>query len=413
MKKQTLQIETIAIGDELLSGKISDTNSTFVASELFDEGFVLTHQTVIADDTEIIKETVETRSKSADAIVCFGGLGPTSDDKTAQCIADFLKCPLVEHPRSKDRLFRFMEERKRAVTPQGLKQIVYPAAAEPIFNPKGLAVGFSFVHNDCELFFLPGVPHEMKAMFSEAVAQKIIAKGKTGELVHHHVWKCLDIPESELQRLMDPIEKELPPYAYLGYRTKFPENYLTLYMRGKEKPKDFAEFTNKIGKILAPFAYAQSDLSLEEIILDELKKQKKTIVFAESCSGGIACHRLTNVPGASESVFGSYTVYQVAAKEQMLGLKVSDEGAVSRECSLELAKRAKAQSGASISASITGYMGPTGGTPTDPIGTVYLCVVSDKVYERRIYQPWKERTQAQWGAATHLLNLVRTALQSG
>lgn len=411
MKKHSLLIETVAIGDELLSGRIADTNSAYVGAKLFDRGFVLSHQTVIADDVSMIQHTLTERSQRADVLVCFGGLGPTSDDKTADCIAKLLECPLVEDPKSKERMLHFLKERQRSLTPQVQKQVLYPEKATPIFNPKGLAVGFSFFLNACECFFLPGVPHEMKAMFQDFVLEKIVKKGETGEKVFHHIWKCLEIPESELQRLMDPIEASLPASAYLGYRTRFPENHLTLYMRAKTEPKEFQALCSRIRTILSPFAYTENDQSLEEIVLAELKKQKKTIVFAESCSGGLACHRMTNIPGASENVFGSFTVYQVKAKEKMLGYSVSETEAVSQECSLELATRALKASGADIAASITGYMGPTGGTERDPLGTMYLCVLTEKAVEKRILQPWKERTQAQWGAATHLLNLIRTALK--
>lgn len=410
MKTTSFKLETIAIGDELLTGKIADTNSAWVASQLFRRGFALSHQTVIADDVKKIQQTISERSNFADVVFCFGGLGPTSDDKTAECIADLLGCKLVEHLPSKERMTKFLLERNRQITPQILKQIIYPEKTEPIFNPKGLAVGFSFVKNDCEFYFLPGVPHEMKAMFEESVLEKVIIQGSKGEKLFHHLWKCLDIPESELQRLMDPIEAELPKFAYLGYRTKFPENHLTLYMRANETPPEFSKYISRISELVRPYVYTEEDLSLEEIVLQKLKAQGKSLVFAESCSGGMACERMTSLSGASQHVFGSFTVYQTRAKEVMLGLKVSDLESVSKECSLQLALRAKKLSGADIAASITGYLGPTGGTEADPVGTMYLCVVGEKTIERRIFQPWKERSQAQWGAATHLLNLVRSTL---
>lgn len=411
MKKDSLLIETIAIGDELLTGKIADTNSAFVASQLFREGFVLAHQTVIADDSLKIQNTLKERAQRADVVLVFGGLGPTSDDKTASTVADLLQCSLVEDPPSKERLIKFLKDRNRQATPQVLKQIIYPEKCAPIFNSMGLAVGFEMQLGNCTFFFMPGVPTEMKVMFKDFILSKVLQKGKDGARVFHHLWKCLDIPESELQRLMDPVEKSLPASAYLGYRTRFPENQLTLYLKANQKPAEFSQFVSQISKLVAPYAYTEEDATLEELILKQLQRQNKKIVFAESCTGGLTCQRLTGVSGASQSVFGAYTPYQVEAKDRMLGVQVSQEGAVSKEASFQLAEKAKKISGADIAASITGYMGPTGGTTADPIGTMYLCILAGKTYERRIFQPWPERSEAQWGASMHLLNLIYKSLQ--
>lgn len=126
-----------------------------------------------------------------------------------------------------------------------------------------------------------------------------------------------------------------------------------------------------------------------------------------SCTGGLACQRLTNLPGASDVVIGAFTPYQYKAKDSMLGLQLENSReAVSQQTTLDLAKRAKEKTGADIAAAVTGYLGPTGGDEKDPIGTIYLCVIGKETVEKKIHQPWPIRTQAQWGASTHLLNLV-------
>lgn len=404
-------LETIAIGDELLTGKISDTNSTFVANELFALGLRLDRQTVIADDPSTMQRTFKEAALRAHTVICFGGLGPTSDDKTAQCLADLLECKLIEHEPSKNRLIEFVQKRNRTLTPQILKQIVYPEKSIPLFNSSGLAVGIDAMIGKTRFFFLPGVPTEMKAMFKDHLLPILKTLDAGEEKIHSQVWRCLELPESELQRHMDPIEKALPPAAWLGYRTQFPENHLTLYYRSKEVPKDFESWKAKISNILGPYIYAQGAKTIEQVVFDLLKEKKKTVAFVESCTGGIACHRLSQIPGASLVLAGGLVTYQREVKNKVLGLKLMTENeTVSAETTRRLAENTKAQFGADLVASITGYIGPTGGTNEDPIGTLYLGVLGKGYLEKRIFQPWKDRTQSQWGAASHLLNLLRAVL---
>lgn len=413
MNKTTLKIETLPIGDELLTGKIADTNSQWVANHLFNLGARLERSSVIADDSDVIKQTIHDISERADVVIVFGGLGPTSDDKTAQCVSEVLGCRLVEDPPSKERLFEFLKKRNRQVTPQVLKQIVYPQGTTPIPNLKGSAVGFKIVLEGCCFYFLPGVPFEMKAMFLDTVLPEIKKMQSQSEKLLHFTWRCHEIPESELQRAMDPIESKLPKNAYLGYRTRYPENFLTLYWKTEEEsaPGAMLEFQKEITDILGPVCYTTENKELEELIYEKLKKQGKTLAIAESCTGGKVSDLLTQVAGVSEVYFGGVTVYQNNAKEKMLGVSlVRPEDAVSKDCTRRLAEQIKIKSGASVGAAITGYLGPTGGTESDPVGTIYICVLGEQVAERRISMPLRDRNVAKSIAAAFLLAEINQAL---
>ncbi len=408
-----LKIETLPIGDELLTGKIADTNSQWVADNLFKIGARLERSSVIADDTVVIKQTLQDVASRADVVIVFGGLGPTSDDKTALCVAELLGAKLVEDPPSKERLFEYLKQRNRQVTPQALKQIVFPEGTTPIPNFKGAAVGFKMVLEGCCFYFLPGVPFEMKGMFLDFVYPDIKKLLGTSEKLLHFTWRCHEIPESELQRAMVSIEAKLPKNAYLGYRTRFPENFLTLYWNtnAEAPPEEMLAVQDEISKILGPVCYSTENKELEELIFEKLKKKNKTLVVVESCTGGKVSDLLTRVPGISEVYFGGLTVYQNAAKEKLLSVKLDHaEDAVSAECSRRLAEQAKLISGADISAAITGYLGPTGGTESDPVGTLYLCVIGSQIIERRIVMPARERNIAKGIASTYLLAEINKIL---
>lgn len=404
-------IETIAIGDELLTGKIADTNSAFVADLLFRRQLRLNSISVIPDTIPALHEKMRERGDVADAVICFGGLGPTSDDKTAEAVASLVGGDVIVHEPSKAKMLEFYKSRGRTVLPAALKQVHYPEKSEPLPNAKGMAPGFTVRFKKAQFFFLPGVPMEMKTMFE----QEVLPRMKLGDAeLFSHQWKCLGIWESELQGKMDAVEKALPAHAYLGYRTRFPENHLTLYWPPRADEKQFQEWVVKIREILAPYTYTEKPEELEPLILDRLRAAGEKIALAESCTGGLAAHRLTQVPGASAHVWGGVTTYRLEAKLALLNVRVdTEEAAVSADCARDMARAVARVSGCAIGAAITGFMGPTGGTDANPAGTVYLCVVGrGKTVEKRFLLSTRDRAQTQWGAATYLLAAVLELLES-
>jgi len=254
-------IETLAIGDELLTGKIADTNSSFVGQCLFEKGLRLSRLNVIPDEKKAIQKVISEIASRAQVAVCFGGLGPTSDDITALSVSELIQKPLKTDAPSKEKLIAFLKARNRQVTEHTLKQVLIPEETEAIPNGVGgfgLAPGFSFVHKHCHFYFLPGVPNEMQSMFKNWVLPRILASAPPQGEIENTVWRCIGIVESEVQRLMVPIEKSLPQGMWLGYRTRFPENYLYLYSKKQESsqnPNQFEVWKNEIEKISNPFCY--------------------------------------------------------------------------------------------------------------------------------------------------------------
>jgi len=403
-------IETLAIGDELLTGKISDTNSAFVGGELFKEGFQLSRQTVVADNQQEIQSTLREISNRAKVAICFGGLGPTTDDITSSTVADLLSVPMERDLPSHQKMLRYLEERKRLITEQVLKQVLLPRGCEPIPNPVGLAPGFSFHWQGCHFFFLPGVPSEMKAMFTSFVLPRVQDLFSYASKVESCVWRCMGIVESEIQRLMLPLEEKFPENIRVGYRTSFPENSLTLYVQESNealRKKLLDEWERRINPLLDPFCYSREEKDLEACVFEKLKDKKKKLVLVESCTGGLVTQRLTRLSGASDWIWGGLVTYQADAKNKLLevGIKTPEE-AVSQLCSTRLAQSALQKSDCDLALAITGYMGPTGGTLQDPIGTFYISIF-DKVgksEERRVNLPRRERYTLQWGSASFALH---------
>lgn len=414
-------LETIAIGDEILAGKISDTNSTFVAEELFLKGLRLQRQTVIPDVCEAIETALRQAAKSATAVICFGGLGPTSDDKTAAVVAGILRCDLVEDSASLERLKNYYAERGRELTSQGRKQVLYPRSAEVLPNLQGMAPGFTLRLGECQLFFLPGVPREMRAMFMSSVLPQILAKcAGSSSALFHRTWACLGIAESDLQRLMDPVESELGTAGWLGYRTRFPENHLTLYVLQTEPKAEqvFATFSQRLRQLLGPYAYGEDGATLESLVIARLAALGKHLVVAESCTGGAVSARLTLVPGASRVFWGGGVVYRRESKAAIFDVNPDTElAAVSESCSEQLATESLGKSGADFSLAVTGYLGPTGGTEHDPIGTIYCAVgrrvagCSGAVRTLRVVLPPRDRGELQHGAVCHALRFLLAELE--
>jgi nicotinamide-nucleotide amidase len=284
--------------------------------------------------------------------------------------------------------------------------VLYPSKTEPLPNPRGMAPGFHCKFEGCDFYFLPGVPSEMDVMFDESVLPRL----GSGNLLARQ-WKCLGVWESELQNAMDPVDAQLPPSMWLGYRTRFPENHLTLYAQGD--PEAFAKMGDRIAGLVEKWTYTETGDELEALVLKELEASNRKLALAESCTGGLIAQRLSSIPGASGHFWGEYTVYTREAKEVMLGVTVSSEAeTVAAATSRRLAEAASLKCG-SVGAAVTGYLEPGGGNERDPVGMIYWCVAEDgqAAIEERIHLPPRDRKIQAWGASTYVLHSILTHLR--
>lgn len=396
--EKILRFETIAIGDELLTGQTIDSNSAFVGRHLLAAGGKLASCTVIPDDDEAILRTFETVAARCDVVFVFGGLGPTSDDRTVDCAARWLGCSVAVHGPSRLRLEKRFAERNIPLTESLLRQLRYPEAAEPLDNDVGLAPGFRCTRGATRFFFFPGVPREMEAIFTRHAYPELRALiGRSGRPMTTKTWRCVGAGESQLAEVLKPLEARLPKEGVIGYRALgHPENHVTLYWRGVDREAERVATQSTLKELLRPWCFSDEGKTLEEECVALLKAKKLVVAFAESATGGSVTSALVEVPGAAEVLWGGCVVYQRNTKRQLLGVfPPSEDAAVSAETSEKLARGLLEHAGVDVAVAVTGWLAPAPGTASDPVGTLYVAIVDRHGTQpvQRYVAPQRDRRQ--------------------
>ncbi|WP_449244220.1 competence/damage-inducible protein A [Desulfobacca acetoxidans] len=368
--------EIITTGNELLSGRIADANARYAAVRLHAAGLKVQVITILGDAAPLFQDTLSRGLSRSRFIIVTGGLGPTEDDITAAAAAEVLHLPLRQDEYLLARLrecFRLRglpwEERfaRLALVPQGAC----------ILDPNGAACGFYLNHQGARLYFLPGVPREMRLLFDNYVLPALLLAAAGGEAVCERTLRFFGLHETELEDLFQNLAQDHQGVS-VGYYPNFPENHLTLTVRGP-KSEALEKKLEAVAQELAAQAgdafLGGSDDTLEEILGRQLRVRQLTLAVAESCSGGLICHRLTNIPGSSDYFQGGVVTYSNRAKVNLLHVPESTlhtHGAVSGPTAAAMAVGVRDVFGVSYSLAVTGIAGPTGGSPQKPVGTVYL-----------------------------------------
>jgi nicotinamide-nucleotide amidase len=403
-----MRIEVLAIGDELLDGRVADTNTLRLAEALASIGLRVAQRSTVVDDIEVIAtEARAIAERGAKLCVVSGGLGPTSDDVTA---AAFARLAGVELHRDEEQV-RVIEEklsfRGRELTANQSKQADRPAGSELIRNDCGTAPGFAIDCFGCRFVAMPGVPREYDAMVELAV----LAPLRVGRsALPKRSLRCFGIPEAEVDARLDPL-REAWPDIRLGFRAHFPEIHVTLKGSEAELELAFPEAQRALGREV----FTTEDESHAEAVLRELRSHSLTLAVAESCTGGLVGDLITNVSGASDVFWGGIMSYSNDAKTRLLGIpwKLIDErGAVSEQVVEAMVAGVLERSGAGAAVAISGIAGPTGGTPDKPVGTVCVCagLASGPLKTRTLRFPF-ERRRNKVISAHSALELLRRLLQ--
>lgn len=407
-----MKVEIITIGDELCSGSVQDTNATFISSHLHTIAIEVAKVTTVGDDTEKIVEALRSVQQKVSFVIVTGGLGPTVDDITTQAAADALRRKLVLNKHA----LKAMEERfqkfGRTMSPHNIKQAYLPSGATIVPNPIGTACGFSLAKSNTLFIFLPGVPREMKRMFEESVIPLIKKEQPETSIIRSSVLKIFGKTESYCdQRLSDLIksEKEIT-FAFLPH---YPEISLKLTMRGQDKKyieKKIKAVERKVTKILGDIIFGKNEETLEEVVGNLLRSQGATIAVAESCTGGLISHRLTNVPGSSDYLERSIIAYSNKAKKDLLKVPATTLnrfGAVSKETAESMAKGVRKLSKTTFGLAVTGIAGPTGGTPEKPVGTVFISIAHGRQVTTQKCRFYGDREQIKFMTSQYALDMVR------
>lgn len=370
--------EILATGEEIRTGALVDSNSAFIAEKLELCGVKVMRLNAIGDELDQLTAILREIGSRADVSVVTGGLGPTVDDLTAQAAADAAGVGLRMDPAALASIEDFFRRRNRSMNPSIRKQAMLPDGAEVLFNPVGTAPGFQLRIGSCRFFFLPGVPFEMKRMLADHVLPRMATLlGGRREARRVKTLSCFGLTESLTGERLNGLEKEFPGVR-LGLRARFPEIQVKLYGSGADEVRVAGELDQaaafareRLGDIL----FTDSGESMEAVVGRLLRERNATLAAAESCTGGLIAHRLTEVAGSSDYFLLAAVTYADAAKTRVLGVgqeTLTRCGAVHADTARDMAVGVRRLAGATYGIATSGIAGPTGGNAEKPVGTVCI-----------------------------------------
>jgi nicotinamide-nucleotide amidase len=386
--------EIMSTGDEIRSGALIDSNSAYIADKLGEAGVFVARHTCIGDDLDLLIAAIEEIGSRADVAVVTGGLGPTLDDLSAQAAAAVAGVELVLNPAARQSLEAFFKARKRVMNPASQKQALLPEGAKCLTNPIGTAPGFSVKIGKCLFFFLPGVPREMHRMLSDSVLPQLIKiLGATRTFYRVKTLSTFGLTESRVFELLADLENIFPEIS-LGLRIRFPEIQVKLYAHGSneeqliEKLESTARWvTDKIGNKV----FSQHGHPMEKTVGRLLREKQVTLALAESCTGGLIAHMLTNESGSSDYFVFSGITYSNQTKMDILNVAtetIDRYGAVHENTVKEMALGARTISGATYGLATSGIAGPTGGSEDKPVGTICIGLATPRECTGQRFHFW-------------------------
>lgn len=366
------------IGDEILIGQVTDTNSAALALALEEAGIHVSRMISLPDKSEEIESTLLTELSRHAVVITTGGLGPTKDDITKAVLAKISGSKgYVQHPGQLEMVHSILRSRGLDVLASNLAQAQVPDSAEVIVNRLGTApiMVFRQVQGGGTLYALPGVPHEAVAAIPDVMAD-LRAHQPLSPILHRNIM-VYGLAESALSEKIASWEDSLPAQMHLAYLPNPLTGIrlrLSSYSDAPDTPALMEDRLSALKSLLGPLVYADSDSSLEEAVGALLKARGATLSAAESCTGGEIAHLITSVAGSSAYFLGSVTSYAVSVKEKVLGVPsetIQECGVVSSEVAAAMAQGVRALTGSDYAVATTGLAGP-GGDESNPVGTVWI-----------------------------------------
>jgi nicotinamide-nucleotide amidase len=409
------------VGTELLLGEVVDTNSTYIAQRLAELGIDLYYVTWVGDNRKRIASLVQQAYQRADLVITGGGLGPTTDDVTKEAVADAFGLEMELCPEALAAIKRRFDLLQINMSDNNRRQAYLPVGAKALPNPKGTAPGVLLEPTEGKaVIMLPGVPVELKALMNESVLPYIKERlGQNGAgIIYSRVLRFYGLGESNLEDMIQDmiaaqVNPTIAPYAGSG----------EVRLRITAKAADESEAMTLIEPVerqlldrLGLYFYGYGDEGMETVVARLLLSQGKTVALAESCTGGLISHKLTNVPGSSGYYMQGAVTYSNQAKESILGVDpglLKRYGAVSGEVAEAMAAGVREWAGTDIGLSVTGIAGPGGGTESKPVGLVFFGlshVGGTEVYRRQFAG---DRLQVKERTALAALDLLRQHLLQG
>ena len=407
--------EILCVGTELLLGEVVNTNATYISKKLADYGVSVYHHTVVGDNPERLAEALGVALSRSDMVITSGGLGPTFDDLTKETVAKALGLGLHSEESIVESIKQFFASREKglaAMTPNNLKQAEIPDGAMAIPNPNGTAPGIIIEKDGKTVIMLPGPPRELCPLVDGAVSE-FLRKSTESIIVSHNLY-IIGMGESSVEDVLRDImissdNPTLAPYAGDG------EMRLRITAKAKSEEEAEALCQEMIEKVMATtigdFVYGIDVGSTEKAVIAALGEKGLTLSTAEACTGGLLAKRITDNSGSSAVYMGGCVTYANEAKIKLLGVKeetIKQYGAVSEQTAAEMARGVRIAFGTDVGITTTGIAGPTGGTPTKPVGTVFIAVSTkngETVNKLRL-SPMRSRDYLRMCSASNALALA-------
>jgi nicotinamide-nucleotide amidase len=376
-----MQCEVVAIGTELLLGQIVDTNSSWMGQQLAAHGIDSLLQTKVGDNRARIVTALQAALSRADAVICCGGLGPTQDDITRECIAEVMGVGLERIPQMEAEIEAMFLARGREMSPSNRRQAERPIGAQFIHNDRGTAPGLicpQIINGQSKVIYaVPGVPHEMQAMMTRVILPDLASRSGETAVIASRVLRTWGAAESAIGEMvapcLDALDQPGAPQATIAFLASGIEG---IKVRITAKAASMQQVTSilddqeaRLRSILGDLVFGVDDVSMEAAVGALLKSQRLTLGLAESVTGGLIASRLVGVPGASDWFRGGVVSYASQVKFQVLG--VDDGPVVTETAARQMALGAQRVLGSSIGLSVTGVAGPDE-QDGQPVGTVFV-----------------------------------------
>ena len=411
-----VKVEIITIGDEILIGQIVDTNSAWMGAELSKAGFDVVQITSVHDEAMPIQSALKAALGRADVVLVTGGIGPTKDDVTKRTLCDFFHTRLVHSEAVLQNIQRLYTHRRDVLNDLTRAQAMVPEGATIIQNTVGTAPITWFDREGGQVVVsMPGVPYEMRQAMSAEVIPRLQKKFDTPALLHKTLL-VTGYPESALALKMADWEAALPANLHVAYLPNYSIIRLRLTGTGDDMlALDFAmnQQIDRLKALLGTAVVCDEDITVTEWLGRLLKSRGLTLATAESCTGGNIAHLITQVPGSSEYFKGTVVSYANEVKTGVLGVRVGDlerEGAVSQPVVEQMAQGVRRLLRTDWAVATSGIMGPGGGTPDKPVGTVWMAVCSADRLISRPYHVNHHREQNIERASQLALLMLRELL---
>lgn len=412
-----MQAEIISIGTELILGKIVNTNARYLSRELSNLGIDLFYQTTVGDNKLRLLTVLKRAMHRSDIVIATGGLGPTVDDITLEVIAQATRKRLILNAAVLKDIKVHFQKRHIPMPKNNMRQALVPENARALKNEVGTAPGLIIPYDEKKvLIALPGVPQELKPMMQRDVI-KYLANNFSGEgVIISQAIRTTGLAESQVNQKVKDILNLKPPVT-VGIYAHTDTVDLNITAKAKSKPQAkrlIKQVEHKIRRRLKEYIYGENTQTLEEVVIAALKKAKKTIAVAESCTGGLISKRLTNVSGSSKCFPLGIVAYSDKLKQSLLGVPkevLAKSGAVSKETVRLMASNIKQLAKTDLSLGVTGIAGPKGATKNKPLGIVYIALATPRKIQIKEFHFHGDRDAVRQRASQAALDLIRRYLR--